>query len=128
MPMIECSSCGQCLGHLYDDFYDLSKKLLDELQTSSDVPTGFYITRDGDDIGPFLTTYYEWYSKHRNDKDVIVYRPETIIARALLRIQELSEDFLPFGSHREEDNQLSPFEARACCLRMFQTDPGATVI
>lgn len=129
LPMIECSSCGQCIGHLFSDYYDLSKKLIDELQ-KRDVPTGDYTTSQGDDIGPYLRTYYEWYSKAKAEVagEVLEYQPKNIVARALLRIKDLTDDMLPFGSLREPDGQLTPYEARTCCLRMFLGDPGATTL
>lgn len=126
LPMIECSSCGNCIGHLFEDYYDLSKQLIDEL-SRNDVPSGKYITNEGDDISEFISTYYTWYDTIDKSK-VLEYSPRNIVARALLRLRELSPDHLPFGTEREPDMQLSPYNTRICCLRMFMSDPGASLV
>jgi len=125
LPMLECSSCGQHLGHKYDDYYTLTKQLIEELQISN-VPTGYYNTSDDDNISNFIHTYYIWYNKQT--VKVPDHTPGNIISRALLRIVELDEKNLPFGSLREEDGQISIFEPRICCMRMFQSDPKMTKI
>jgi DNA-directed RNA polymerase subunit N (RpoN/RPB10) len=116
--MPECSSCGQYVSHLMDDYYKLTTQLIKELPN----PTGSYITKDGDDITPFIKTYYTWVGNSKPQ-----YMPGNIVARALLRIKDLKQQDLPFGSNRTTDGQLSlTTETRICCLRMFQTDPVAT--
>jgi DNA-directed RNA polymerase subunit N (RpoN/RPB10) len=127
LPMIECSSCGQCIGHLFEDYYDLSKNLIDEL-AYREVPSGTYITSMGDDISKFIHTYYTWYNNIEDKSGVLKYSPKNIVARALLRLQDLTEDSLPFGSDREPDMQLSPYNTRICCLRMFMSDPGVALV
>ena len=124
LPMLECSSCGQFIGPFYDDYYALSKRLIEDL-ARREVPTDTYTTED-DDIGPFIKTYYEWHSKQEDKSRLPVHTPANIVARALLRLRELTPTHLPFGSLKVEDGQMSMFEARMCCLRMFQTDPTAT--
>jgi DNA-directed RNA polymerase subunit N (RpoN/RPB10) len=127
LPMLECSSCGQHLGHLYKDFYTLTKQLKNELEYSGR-PTGSYITKaNNDNITEFVRTYYDWY-KQQEGADVPVHEPSNIVARALLRTQELDSAHLPFGSNVQDDGQLSTHEARICCLRMLQTDPMMTKI
>jgi DNA-directed RNA polymerase subunit N (RpoN/RPB10) len=130
IPMIECSSCGQCIGHLFEDYYDLSKRLIDELKDNEIPNSDYTVTSTSDDIRPFLKTYYIWYSNLTDDEklNVPVHSPANVVARALLRLEELKTSDLPFGSAREDDNQISAFEARICCLRMFMSDPGATII
>lgn len=126
LPMLECSNCGQHLGHIYESYYQLTKQLTDELK-DNDVPSGEYITSYGDDITDFITTYYDWYAE-QDHSEVPVHEPGNIIARALLRLRPLESDHLPFGSAHEEDGQISVYEARICCMRMLQTDPMMTQI
>jgi DNA-directed RNA polymerase subunit N (RpoN/RPB10) len=128
LPMNECSSCGNIVGQLYPDFYDLTKQLMEELKTKS-IPTGSYITKEGEDLSKFVKTYYTWYNTHKDDTvKPLEYFPTNIIARALLKTRDLTEEHLPFGSSREADNQLSFHEPRICCLRMLETDPMMTDI
>ena len=127
LPMLECTNCGQHLGHLYEDYYTLTEQLMQELTDNPDrVPRGTYRTTHStpvDDITEFIRTYYTWYLAEKDKKSIPVHEPGNIVARALLRTQELKAAHLPFGSNREPDGQLSIHEARICCLRMFQTDP-----
>lgn len=125
LPMLECSSCGQHLGHLYEDYYRLTKQLMEELETQS-VPYGDYTTSQGDDLTSFVQTYYTWLIEQDQTRSIPVHEPCNIIARALLRTRELKLEHLPFGSAKEDDGQMSVHEARICCLRMFQTDPKMT--
>jgi len=126
LPMLECSNCGQHLGHMYEDYYTLTKKLMEDL-ANLDVPVGTYKTSNGnDDLTPFIKTYYTWYTKQ--SEPVPIHLPGNIIARGLLRLRELKDDDLPFGSAVEDDGQMSIYEPRICCLRMFQTDPKMTKI
>lgn len=125
--MLECSNCGQHVGHLYEDYYTLTKQLTDEL-ARRDVPNGTYRTISGDDISSYINTYYSWYDKNKEGVQVPKHEPGNIIARALLRTRELEAEHLPFGSTTESDGQMSIHEARICCIRMFQTDPMMTRI
>ena len=128
LPMNECSSCGHIVGHMYEDFYSLTKQLMEELKTRS-IPSGSYTTKEGEDLTGFVTTYYTWYEAHKNDESPpLEYFPANIIARALLKTRDLTDKHLPFGSAREDDNQLSFHEPRICCLRMLETDPMMTDI
>lgn len=124
--MLECGNCGQHLGHIYEDYYTLSKQLTDELKDGG-VPSGTYVATSGDDVSAFINTYYLWF-KGEHEGPIPIHEPENIVARALLRIKELDPEELPFGSSREADGQLSIFEPRICCLRMLQTDPMMTKI
>jgi DNA-directed RNA polymerase subunit N (RpoN/RPB10) len=127
LPMLECSNCGQHLGHKYEDYYTLTKQLVEELKTKS-VPTGTYTASDGDDISAFINIYYSWYTNPDRTEPVPQHEPGNIVARALLRLRELNSQQLPFGSAREDDGQISIYEPRICCMRMFQTDPMMTKI
>lgn len=124
LPMLECSSCGTHLGHLYEIYYTLRDQLTDDLVING-TPNQTYTGANGDDLTPFITTYYEWLNTVDKDK-VPDHQPSNIIARALLRTRELEKEHLPFGSAKEDDDQMSVHEARICCLRMFQTDPKKT--
>ena len=126
LPMNECSSCGHVVGPHYEDFYTLTKQLKEELRDRS-VPSGTYTTKEGENLSQFIKTYYSWYEEHKNDDTPpLEYFPANIIARALLKTRELKREHLPFGSSREDDNQLSFHEPRICCLRMLETDPMMT--
>ena len=126
LPMLECSNCGQHLGHVYESYYQLTKQLIEELKGQR-VPSGSYVAQDGDDISEFISTYYSWYDA-QEPGTVPVHEPGNIVARALLRIRDLEPDHLPFGSALEQDGQISVYDARICCMRMLQTDPMMTKI
>jgi len=124
MPMPCCSNCGKQLRHLYEDHIDLTKKLITELK-HTDVPSGSYVgTISNIDITDFVYTYYAW--KERNPKK-INFKPNNIIARGLLSLKKLTDDMLPFGMDREEDNQLSMLAEPPCCMRMLQCNPSFSV-
>ena len=125
LPMNECSSCGQIVGHMYDDFYTLTKQLTTELKTRS-IPSETYRTTEGKDITEFIRVYYSWFDKNKGK--VLEYFPANIIARALLATVPLEESLLPFGHSREPDGQISFNEPKICCLRMLETDPMMTDI
>ena len=122
LPMMECSACGNHVGHMYDDYYELSKRLYDDIASSDDgFPKleGIYLTKRNRDLKPFLQTYYNWLKKQDG---LEYYEPANVIARALLSVIPLTETALPYS--KEPDNQLGVFEARMCCMRMFQADPS----
>lgn len=134
--MNECSNCGQIVGHMYSDYYKLSKQLSTELSTTNPLSMWFaqtpYNTVYNDDLTPFIKTYYMWYEREQqkvaNDPKYKLqeYSPYSIIARALLRSVELEPQHLPFGSVKEDDGTISHNAPRQCCMRMLVTDPGAT--
>lgn len=134
LQMIECSSCGNVVGHLFDDYYALRARLQKEINSGRDIPSDQYVVQaTGDDIGPFLRTFYTWVKETVDeDPDSVKafvarrYQPANIVARAMLRLKELDKEELPFGSKREADGQHSRFEPRICCLRMLGTDPTGT--
>lgn len=124
MSMPCCSSCGRQMGHLYEDHINLSKKLETELKSTA-VPQQNYIGDiSGKDITDFVHTYYSWQVKNPNK---IKFQPHNIISRGLLSLSPLTEEMLPFGTAREEDNQLSMLSEPVCCLRMLQCDPKFSI-
>ena len=123
LPMLECSSCGRYVGTLYNDYYDLSAKLVKDLGSGTN-PKEQYSCENGDDITEYVQTYYKWYNE--NKPHALEYTPVQIIARALLRTKELDPEDLPYGSLRNPDKQMSMHEAKMCCLRMLLTDPTGT--
>jgi len=124
IPMIECSTCGNCLGHLYGDYVRMSIQLCRDISTDKipEPKDKAYIYGDGDSIAPFLNTYYKWLEENPKYKDI--YEPQNIVARALLRLRELKPEHLPFGK-AAADGQRNQYEAALCCLRMFQLDPSS---
>jgi len=133
LKMPACSACGKQLRHLYEDHADLTKQLDTELGErpnfrATKVPTGYYLGKiSGIDLTDFIKTYYTWELKLEQDTDENTFEPNNIISRGLLRLQELTEDMLPFGTQREPDNQISLLTESLCCLRMFQCDPSFSV-
>ncbi len=127
LPMPECSSCGRFLGHLYDDHIELTKKLTADIANGG--PQGSYIgTISEDDITEFVETYYTWRAEQEakdkeKAKNLPVFTPLNIVARALIRVKPLEDSDLPFGTARELDGQRTVFEHSICCLRMFQGNP-----
>jgi len=112
---------------MYEDYYALTKQLINDLENYGS-PTGSYVVKtNGDDITEFVQTYYTWYNSQEG-ANIPLHEPGNIIARALLRTQKLESSHLPFGSNVQDDGQLSIHEARICCLRMLQTDPMMTKI
>lgn len=124
MPMPSCSSCGRQMRHLYEDHINLTRKLERDLQDN----TVQYETYKGQiskiDITEFVHTYYNWSQKH---PEAPTFKPHNIIARGLLSLKPLTEEMLPFGMDREEDNQLSILAESLCCLRMLQCNPSLSI-
>jgi hypothetical protein len=126
LSMLECSTCGTCLGDKYkylQQFVPLLQKMRDEnINAGFEGFEGFEVFKYGDGLtlAPFLTTYYTWLSTHI-DQDI--YEPSNVIARGLLRIRELLPEHLPFG-RLNRDGQRNQFEASICCLRMLHCDPN----
>jgi DNA-directed RNA polymerase subunit N (RpoN/RPB10) len=128
LPMIECSSCGNQLGHLFVPYLNMSKQLLrDTVSADRDYDSiidaltdnkSKYEYDDGD-ASAFLITYYTWAKDHR-DQDV--FQPSNLVARALLEIKTLDNARLPFG-RPGSDGQRNAYDARTCCLREFQCTP-----
>lgn len=113
--MIECSTCGNCVGHLYLDYYRLTGKLTQDLAKGLSAFSSDEYAYEGGTLGPFLTTYYASAGS--------LYEPGNVVARGLLRIRELKPEHLPFG-RPNADGQRNQFEASICCLRMLQSDPS----
>jgi len=140
LPMIECSSCGKIIGHLYHDYYELSlktsrilksltdkeddlstvyKALADQIDGNSDFKYG-----DGNSLSEYLSTYYEWLSENLEHD---YFTPHNIVARGLLRLRDLKPEHLPINK-LAEDNQRNHFEASTCCLRMLHSDPSTQIV
>lgn len=128
LPMIECSSCGNQLGHLYNPYFILSKQLLRDTTSAEgsydavvDLITNNkdkYTYEDGN-ISDFLITYYTWAKDHT---DLDLFKPSNLVARALLAVRDLTSDQLPFGKPGQ-DGQRNPYDARTCCMCAFQCTP-----
>ena len=124
LPMIECSSCGKVLGHLYEDYYNLGA-LLERLSqendalslANSDHTEDFRTPNSHDNWNEFIKPYFRWLVEHPDDRDM--YTPHNIVARSLLR---------PYGEVSRMPINLRVLgkplltDARYCCLRMFMTD------
>lgn len=121
LPMIECSTCGTCLGDKYGDYYRITAYLGEVLKTGQPIdpadPKFHY--GDGESLGPFLAVYYTWLK----GQSVNLYEPSNVVARGLLRLRELKAEYLPFG-RVNPDGQRNQFEASICCLRMLHLDPS----
>jgi len=126
LPMIECSSCGRCVGHLYDDYYQLSIKLTRLLEknnaetlATADYSVEFTTPNSGDNWNEFLKPYFQNEGLHPD------YSPENLVARSLLRLRPRTAEDFPLG--KKTNGQRSPFEAKICCLRMFLCDSSRSL-
>lgn len=120
--MIECSTCGKAIGHLYGAYYRIAQYLIEVLAENRQVDPAApeYTYGTGNTLGPYLATYYGWLAdQHQTD----FYEPANVVARGLLRIRELQREHLPFG-RANPDGQRNQFEASICCLRMLHSDPS----
>jgi hypothetical protein len=130
LPMTDCSACNRHVAHLYDAYYVLTERLLRALSTYPSIADFAASIRDGDftyeehNITSFLRVYYGWAAKNQAKA---LFEPANVVARALLRIRELEEGHLPFGS-KAADGQRNAYDASICCLRMFQCDPSMQTI
>ena len=130
LPMTDCSACNRHVAHLYEAYYTLTERLLRRLSTSPSIADFAASIRDGDftydghNIASFLQVYYGWAAKN---EALALFEPANVVARALLRIRELEESHLPFGS-KAADGQRNAYDAPICCLRMFQCDPSMQTI
>ena len=146
--MIECSSCGAVLGHLYLDHLELTERLTKDLARNGS-PTDVYVSSTGVDLKPNLDVYYAWArarAAEANSKAMAaleedevfgeivdktpkitaanyLYTPQNMIARALLSPVRWTEQDFPYSL--APDGQRSMFAAATCCLRMFMADPSA---
>ena len=122
LPMIECSTCGNSVGHLYADYDRLTQKLKEVLHAGTALsPTSEGFTYgDGSSLAPYLATYYTWLQGGTHPD---LYEPANVVARGLLRIRDLEPAHLPFG-RLNPDGQRNQFEASICCLRMLHSDPS----
>jgi hypothetical protein len=127
LPMIECSTCGNAVGHLYADYYRITQKLKEVLKEHGgmiDFAAVEYRYGDDNTVGPFLATYYTWLQAQKAlGSSVDFYEPANVVARGLLRIRDLAPEHLPFG-RLNPDGQRGRFEASICCLRMLHSDPS----
>jgi hypothetical protein len=126
--MIECSACGKQLGHLYASYINMSKQLI---RDTSSVDGNYDALIDlikentdkynyvGGNITEFLTIYYTWAKDHPSHD---LFQPSNLVARALLAINDLTPDQLPFG-YQGLDGQRNPYDARTCCMTSFQCTP-----
>ena len=123
LPMIECSTCGTCLGDKYGDYYRITAYLGEVLKTGEPIDPADpkFQYGDGESLGPFLAVYYTWLKGQPASADL--YEPSNVVARGLLRLRELKPEYLPFGKVNP-DGQRNQFEASICCLRMLHLDPS----
>lgn len=126
--MIECSSCGNHLGHLMQDYLNMSKQLMrDIVSADNEYETLLDLLQDNKDkyeyedgnISEFLTTYYTWAKDH---VELDLFNPSNLVARALLAMRPLDASHLPFGQ-LGPDGQRNSYEARICCMTAFQCTP-----
>jgi hypothetical protein len=123
LPMIECSTCGTCIGEKYSTYYRITAYLNDILKSGRAIEATDerFCYGDGDSLGPFLAVYYAWLKTQPPSADL--YEPANVVARGLLRLRELKAEYLPFGK-ANPDGQRNQFEASICCLRMLHLDPS----
>lgn len=96
---------------------------MDDLDQNDGVPAlkDNYVSSDGRDLSQYISVYYKWAAEN---PERALLEPANVVARAILSLVPLEEKDLPYAV--EEDGQRGAFEARICCLRMFQTDPMFT--
>ena len=136
LPILECSSCGNYVGHLMEDYYNMSRALIDSLRAARVRPADgnvapalddVYKTKTGKDIKPYLEAYYKWEATIPAGSKKIRLSPPNVVARALLDDKEPpaegDEKFYLIGGPLEADGQRNLMEPRGCCLRMFMGDP-----
>lgn len=128
--MIECSNCGNQLGHLHSMYYKYGKAFTawyttaDSLREFASSNTTYIVDTEEPrrDIAEWLKTYCSWLADHMNPDDPLPYTSYNLVARALLAYTPLDVEELPFGS-RAKTGRSDLTEAKYCCLRMFMCDP-----
>lgn len=123
--MIECSTCGRCIGHMYEDYYNLGHVLSEIIagKTSGDLADEDHsdvMQTDGKNLWTYFLQPYFQYLKTHPDEDVPSFTPYNLVARALLRIHPWKPTDLPFwqpvNGHHDMRNP------KYCCMRMFTCD------
>lgn len=123
LPMIECSSCGNIVGHLYDDYYLALETLTpihDDLVTGRLTPSSvvslFSKLKNGNIFEHYLQLYYE--DLVENGRDANLYTPAALVSKALLFHRELRPSDLPLHEHERDPMTCVKY----CCTRMFLCD------
>ena len=124
LPMIECSSCGKQVGHLYEDYQQFTRNLLKDIEQNGMPPAlnDDYVTTGEEeprDIKPYLETYYNWCAAN----GATPFNANNIIIRALLGLVPLEDSAIPYSI--EEDGQRGYYEVKICCMTMLMTDPSS---
>lgn len=119
LPMIECSSCGKIIGHLYKDFYDAVmtlEKHHDSFLKGADGSGLFRALRNEDIWAKYLKKYYE-HLRSDTSVDANLYSPKALVAKALLFHRYLQDSDLPLHEHERDSGCV-----RYCCIRMLMCD------
>ena len=127
LPMIECSSCGKYVGHLFDQYYNAILVLEDKHQGILN-GEGNLDTEDPYDLGGIWTNYIRVYYKFMLGKKeslseeqykrlANLYSVRALIQKALLFHRPLTDDDLPLNEHERDTGCV-----RACCKRALACD------
>lgn len=121
--MIECSSCGNIVGHLIDDYYtavkilsDIHDNLIKNEITLSAAESLFSSLKNGNIFTNYLKLYYE--DMNRNKRDPSLYSPSALVAKALLFHRKLRQSDLPLNEHEKDEMTC----VKICCTRMLLCD------
>lgn len=123
LPMIECSSCGKIVGHLYHDYYNallvlesIHDKLVNGSMSLSAAQAMFDGLENGNLWEKYLGKYYDYVQKH-SEFDHTLFAPKSLICHALLFHRKLEDSDLPLNEHSRD-----PGCVKYCCMRMLQCD------
>lgn len=132
LPMIECSSCGRVLGHLYEEYYAQGMFLaglvenLITIEEYQQFAAKDYSGELGEGWTNFLQPYFKWLSElpaeEFSEHVKYMFTPHNLVARALLHPHSLGpRKSFPINI-RDKNGQYLLTETKYCCLRMFKCD------
>ncbi len=115
LPIINCTSCNRCVGHLIKDYYKFSKQLKEMLNNNFDfTKDNEMITSDGRNIYKlFLQPYY----LYTDEEDKKLFNHRALIVYSLLTHKQQEKEDYPFRNKLGDS-----YIYRYCCVRMFLCD------
>jgi DNA-directed RNA polymerase subunit N (RpoN/RPB10) len=112
LPMLQCTSCNYNIGHLFIDYYKMTRllnKLIDDKFDFKTDVEGFITT--GGDTRDIYKQFIQPYYLYSDDEDKKLFETRAIIAYALFNFEQLKAEHFPL---RSLVNKM-----KYCCTRML---------
>lgn|SRR3990167_5569989 len=122
LPMIECSSCGKIVGHLYELYYSERKILLTEIEEG--ITMHEYLSNNEnelmkpDKLSDYL--YDNFYLKYYNYIRTLDIKKEVELSASNMIIRAVLTDYTDEVKFPINDNASDA--VRYCCMRTLACD------